>query len=427
MKPKILTRYYYNSTIYTSIKSGSDLIIDERDISGVGERHQADLLLEYQGIILDSKTDQILHNPQRAEQFRTYIKNSNGFIICILKKFAGSWGNNSTYAFIDTVIEETIGLKYNDFKTLVSGSSGHATTNAANTVFDEYLKTSGGHWFTSVNKSHSDKIISLMDNVEFESIAFMPKDYSNRIFFIPWIQSAEEFFWNAVFELARELSGFTEDSPQWVEKYQIPTMKEKNVAIAELQKNIDDAEKEKKSIVGEKNKLIDIRDTLLFRDGIKLQNTVKNILNELGISAKDGKMGREDIIFELGDKSFVSEVKGLKKSAAERHLNQLNSKKGQYEFEFKRKTKGVLIVNAWRELPIENRGGNDHPIFPDQINEVTKMWEFALLTTQQLFVAYCKDLEGKFDKENFINDLFKTVGVFNGLDDIDEYKLKEEN
>lgn len=427
MKPKILARYYNNSEIFQGIKREKDLIIDERDISGVGDLQFADLLNEYQGIILDTKNDGIPHSDQRKAQFIKYIQNSNGFIICILRKFKGAWGLNSSYAFIDTVMEETLGVTYSSFKSNLSGSSGEVTSFSNNTVFNNYLGTPGVEWFISLNKESAENAVPLMENVESDAIAFMPKNYSNRIFFIPWIAKGEEFFWKAVLELARELSGYTEDSPLWVEKYQIPTLKEKNVAIDKLQNNIDKAEKEKKTILEEKNKLIDIRDTLLFRDGIKLQNTVKNILNELGIPAQDGKMGREDIIFELGDKSFVSEVKGLKKSAAEKHLNQLNSKKGQYEFELKRKTKGVLIVNAWRELPIENRDSNDHPIFPDQINSVTMMWEFALLTTQQLFVAYCNDLEGKFDKENFINELFKTVGVFSGLDDIDEYKLKGEN
>jgi len=409
------------------MKERKDLVIDQRNISGVGDRQFADLLSEYQGIILDTKNDGIPHNEQRKAQFIKYIQNSNGFIICILRKFKGAWGLNSSYAFIDTVMEETLGVTYSSFESNLSGSSGEVTSFSNNTVFNDYLRTPGVEWFISLNKESTENAVPLMENVESDIIAFMPKKYSNRIFFIPWIANAEEFFWKAVLELARELSGYTEDSPQWVEKYQIPTMKEKNVSIANLQKNIEEAEKKKKSIVEEYNKLVDIRDTLLFRDGIKLQNTVKNILNELGIPAKDGKMGREDIIFELGDKSFVSEVKGLKKSAAERHLNQLHSKKGQYEFELKRKTKGVLIVNAWREFPIEERGGNDHQVFPDQINKVTEMWEFALLTTQQLFVAYCNNLEGNFDKENFINDLFKTVGVYSGLDEIDEYKLKREN
>jgi len=427
MKPKILTRIYKSSTFFEEIKSREDLVIDQRDISGVGDRNFADLLSEYQGIILDTPDNAISHNSQRKAQFINYINNSNGFIICILRKFKGAWAHNSSYAFVDTIMEETLGVAYSSFKSNESGSSGEVTNFSNNTVFNDYLRTPGVEWFISLNKESTENALPLMNNVESDAIAFMSKKYSNRIFFLPWIADAEEFFWKAVLELAKELSGYTENSPQWVEKYQIPTMKEKNVAIANLQKNIDEAEKKKKSIVEENNKLIDIRDTLLFRDGIKLQNTVKNILNDLGIPAKDGKMGREDIIFELGDKPFVSEVKGLKKSAAERHLNQLHSKKGQYEFELKKKTKGVLIVNAWREFPIEERGGNDHQIFPDQINKVTEMWEFALLTTQQLFVAYCNNLEGKFDKENFINDLFKTVGVFSGLDDIDEYKLKGEN
>ena len=46
----------------------------------------------------------------------------------------------------------------------------------------------------------------------------------------------------------------------------------------------------------------------------------------------------------------------------------------------------------------------------------------ALITTQQLFVMYCKHLEGKFDVNDFIEKLNKTNGVFVGYEDISAYK-----
>ena len=48
------------------------------------------------------------------------------------------------------------------------------------------------------------------------------------------------------------------------------------------------------------------------------------------------------------------------------------------------------------------------------------------MTTQQLFVAYCDNLEGKFDLEEFIQKIESTNGILEGYDDIEKYKVKME-
>lgn len=138
---------------------------------------------------------------------------------------------------------------------------------------------------------------------------------------------------------------------------------------------------------------------------------MKDVLIELGLDAQDGKDVREDIILVHNGSHFVFEVKGLTKSAGEKDINQLQAKKMQYEQENKVKAKGVLIVNAWRELPLEDRNTPDHPIFPNQMMVMTNIWEFCLMTTQQLFVLYCMKLEKVFKLNEFLLKLNRNWNI----------------
>lgn len=250
----------------------------------------------------------------------------------------------------------------------------------------------------------------------------MLKGFENRTFFLPWLPHADDIFWDGIIEIVYGLWNSAEPVDGWVQSYFVPTLKDKLAEIENCQKKIDRVESEKKTLVEYKEKLENIRDTLLFRDGIILQRTVREVLGFLGIDAKDGPHGREDITFVHGQHHFVIEVKGSTKSANEGNITQLNGKKVLYEEEIKTKSKGILIANAWRTLSLEQRGTPDHPIFPDQMMALTRTWDFALVTTQQVFVAYCKKLENQFDLEEFVQQLHSTIGVFQGFDDIQKYK-----
>lgn len=166
-----------------------------------------------------------------------------------------------------------------------------------------------------------------------------------------------------------------------------------------------------------------IKNVLFCGSGLLLQNTVKEALISLGIDAKDGKSNREDITFIFENKHFVIEVKGLSKSVGEKDVSQLVSKKVQYEEEHLVEAKGILIANAWKDMPIEERNTIETIIFPDQMKKLTELRKVALLTTQQLFVAYCKNLEVNFDVNKFISNIENTVWIFKDLNEIDNYKL----
>ena len=94
----------------------------------------------------------------------------------------------------------------------------------------------------------------------------------------------------------------------------------------------------------------------------------------------------------------------------------------EYKNENEVEPKGILLINPWRKLPIEERNTNDKPNFPNEIMTLVNISNITLITTQQLFVAYCDNLEGKFNLDEFIQKIDSTNGVLEGYEDIERFK-----
>ncbi len=402
---------------------------DNRSILSVGGNKDADLLLEYDGIIIDTDfflNNQIFETNTRIEQIKHFIKRSNSIMIFLIGKYQKSNNGWTNYIYIRQIINEIFNKNIDIlFDTVSSGSKAYGTKFTNISPFREYLKTKSTNWSISFLGQYSEHVLPLLNAENGNLIAFTPKQFLNKIFFLPWIPQKEEIFFSELIELVRNSSLEYETVPDWTRKYFVPSLKEKIDKINEIEVRIDECNKEKEKIVTGKDEIEKIRDTLLFRDGMVLQNVVKDVLNYLGLNSNDGTQGREDIIFIYNKNHFVIEVKGSKKSASYDNIKQLHSHMVQYEEDEQEKSKGILIINAWRELPIENRNTPDTLIFPTQIDKSVKIWGIALLTTQQLFVAYCQKLENKFNTEEFVKKLFNTVGAFDGLNNISDYKEKE--
>lgn len=153
-----------------------------------------------------------------------------------------------------------------------------------------------------------------------------------------------------------------------------------------------------------------------------MKDVCKDVLNEVGIKAKDGKKAREDLVFIRNNEHFLIEVKGCEKSANKSHVKQVESHKKEYTDENEIVVKGILLINAWRRLPLEERNTADRPIFPNEIMKLVNLYKICLMTTQQLFVIYCKQLEGNFDLNTFIEKLKNSNGRFEGFNNINSYK-----
>ena len=303
-----------------------------------------------------------------------------------------------------------------------SGSKFIVTTEGKRNILHKYLSTQQKNWKISFKNIGYDFIEPLAINTDKDIVAFSIKGKSVNVF-VPWMPNGKKAFWETISSFLLEQYKDFKSVKEWVLKYKIPKLTQLEKSIYEKQKSIDDLLKEKQQLESEKEKYDRIRNVLLFFDGDILHDVCREVLNELGIDVEDGKIGREDLVYIHDEIHFVIEVKGAEKSTNKKHIKQLGSHITEYKNEYEVEPKGVLLINPWRKLPLENRNTNDKPNFPHEIMKLVELSKFTLLTTQQLFVAYCEKLDDTFKKEEFLNKVSSTVGIMEGYNDIEKYKI----
>ncbi|MFZ3229901.1 MAG: hypothetical protein WA160_06840 [Pseudobdellovibrio sp.] len=200
-----------------------------------------------------------------------------------------------------------------------------------------------------------------------------------------------------------------EVAPKWLSKFSLPGELELitkittlNNEISTIQKKIDSYSTTLENF--ESNK------ALLFASGEQLENSVFSALLEMGFSVAKGPQGRDDLIVKIKDQVAVIEIKGVKTSAAEKHSAQLEKWVSNYFIENDLKPKGILIVNAFREIEI-NKRTND---FPKQMLDFAVKRDHCLLTTRQLLKMLIEFRTKATQVDKIASDIFNTVGILEG-------------
>lgn len=398
--------------------------VDTRTIASVGLENSADTLTEYDAVIL-SFENPIGYLHERARQIFNYLKQENKLFVFIINRYKEQNGFPNTL-IIGNILEQ-IGIAPQDFINVhPSGSQFKVIEQCKDNIFFEYLKVGNGKWKMSFKNLDGNQVIPLAINTDGDIISFELKSdkiLSSNIF-MPWLEGREEIFWNIIKEHLISQHTCYSEVADWVNMYKFPQ-------LVEIEKEIDDREIQIKKIVDEKKQFEiqkqsyeRIRNTLLYLDGDLLHKVCKEVLQFLGIEAENGKQGREDLVFILSGDHYLVEVKGCENSASKKHIGQLRNHKVEYENENSVKTKCILLINAWRKFSLEERNTPDRLIFPnDVMNLVDSLSDVILMTTQQLFFAYCKKLSGEFDFVHFTKLLKDSVGLFPGYDNFSNYKV----
>lgn len=225
-------------------------------------------------------------------------------------------------------------------------------------------------------------------------------------------KKAEDKFILSIIDLVNNLNSSNTqefDFPKWLNKYSILDEKEH---IKKLKTTEDKFLKLQKQIESQKNKLQSIQKykLLLSSHSEMLENLVEKIFKDLGFEIiKNEKSNRVDFTLKYKNKNFVVEVKGKTKSAAEKDARQLQVWVAEHSFETEQEPKGLLIVNTFRDIPINKRKESS---FPFSEGTVVQKNEFCLMTTLQLLCLYidCKNNPTKIDK--IVNKIFKYTGEF---------------
>ena len=235
-----------------------------------------------------------------------------------------------------------------------------------------------------------------------------PDAYGGRLFLLPIIDPYDTK--PLIESLLHKIGLYTETPPPaWTNSIEIPgeaSLKE-DVETRKQQLDIFVSEiKEKENSLSELQKY----KQLLYETGENLQELVKKVFEQLGAGIEPSPVSDEFIISISGRKVLV-EVKGNTKSITKGDLGQLITDLGEYLKVAGEDIDGILIGNAWRLEPLEVRDTHDKPIFSQAVIQIAMNRNIGLLSTTELFRAYCKVLEDQTRKADILNGIIGGNGI----------------
>ncbi|GAG83714.1 unnamed protein product, partial [marine sediment metagenome] len=152
----------------------------------------------------------------------------------------------------------------------------------------------------------------------------------------------------------------SDDIPDWVDKYILTGEKNEISTLNKLTARLNETklaiEKSEKSLKG-----FNFLKGLFASEGNTLENIVEYVFKEIGFDVERPDDNRDDLIVQIDKKVAVVEIKGLTKSAAEKHAAQLQKWVSNYHAEHDYNPKGILVANTYRNKMLEDRNLEDFP------------------------------------------------------------------
>lgn len=296
----------------------------------------------------------------------------------------------------------------------VTDESGTKLDIIAQTIFSDFFKKYVNLFhYTSYISSPPKSLISTITTPYSKKII---AGYNNEIVFIPRIKNAledETVFLSDLYSVLQQINKVEEITyPEWTEKYFLPSEKkivqdivDINARIAENNLMLETTRKMQDELLSNK--------VLLIGTGKALENKVEEIFKGIGFNLIPVVEGRDDLIVEYKGKVAVVEIKGVAGSAAEKHAAQLEKWVASYMEEKGSQPKGILLVNAFKDKELSERG----EVFPNQMLKYSTTREHCLMSTTQLLGLYYEVVSHPEKKEELIQSLFDTVGVYKGFTD----------
>lgn len=248
-------------------------------------------------------------------------------------------------------------------------------------------------------------------------VSFMPDE---QILFIPRITAEQnenytDFFKDIInnFFIA-EIE--KETLPDWAFEYcnneEIELIDEYNSLIIEQDKIANSIDLVTAKIVQQ-----DELKVLFTSTGNELENIVEYVFTNMGFESLPRESNRHDLILKYQEKIIVVEVKGVSKSATETHASQLEKWVNEYYTANEVHSKGILVVNAFKDSPIDKR---TEPVFTHQMQKYCTNREHCLISGLQLYGLYLAYLESD-EKEKLIDELLNTIGVYGKFIDYKDF------
>jgi hypothetical protein len=229
-----------------------------------------------------------------------------------------------------------------------------------------------------------------------------------------WIPEAEQFQAD-LFAAVEQLNGSAFASrPSWADDY---ATKEQAALRADSVKAEEELESARVRLADahRQKELSELRNQLFLGTGRALELEVRKVFELLGCEVTEPVPGRDDWKVSFPEEGrAVCEVKGVAKSGAEKHAAQLEKWVSSDYAETGEQPKGILVVNAWRDVPPADRTEAN---FPDQMLNYSISRGHCLISGLQLFVIL-NDVEANPDRaDHWRKAIISTNGVITGCDD----------
>ena len=306
------------------------------------------------------------------------------------------------------------------------------------------LESMRGSSFELTNPEYKDFFLSIKNSAEYHSVisgenvipflkikgtdevvgAFVPH-YNGKIVFLPSFN--QEYYaygtdgdelrqnvFNSIYALDVSLTRKeVVEYPEWIDNYNILTETDDIERLNDLEN--EKAELQKR-IEKQKNRLDILKKYkgLFTSTGHQLENIVKDVLAEIGFELLPSDSRRSDVIAQYENQDIVIEVKGIKKSATEEYVRQLEAWNSDFWTETKKVAKCILVVNGFLDKKLEER---KEPVFPDAMLKYCIGHEQCLITTTQLLCLFIEITDNPDCKDERVKELLNTVGVYNRYTD----------
>lgn len=307
------------------------------------------------------------------------------------------------------------GMEEKKFKTKEVTGNNITTNDSYNIFFKEFYPT-----YEVVYTKYEGKAIAAVSKTN-EPVAICVPIEKGNIVILPKIEMIyvdgedDEY---RFFRLLSSLEGIDKElkdqkadaiemnSPEWVKEYYIGNEKNELEVLEDLSKQAEEIYERIEQQEAKLNEYERLK-MLLFESGKNLEAMVEKVFAGFGYEILASVANRDDLIIKYNDQIAVIEVKGVNGSSGEKQAAQLEKWVSEYMIDHGIVPKGILIVNAFRDKPLEERTEKN---FPDQMLKFSKGREHSLLTTTQLLELHLCFTNGKITLDQVHDILFKTIG-----------------
>lgn len=369
------------------------------------------------GISKNDFIDFIEKVEKRKEELRKYFKAGRNLLLFesdrSLKKFKvadGKTMNDSVFDFLSI-----FGLNEKKFQT--KEVVGHNITSHPpyDIFFREFYTT-----YEVVYAKYEGQVIAQVANTG-EPVALCIPVEKGNIVILPKLElryedgDDDEYRFQRLFTALQRLNSELKDQqamktdvtlPDWVKNYHIGN---ENKDVLVFEGLLREADELRQRIEDQQAKLdgYDQLKMLLFESGKNLEEMVERIFKSFGYELLQTVANRDDLIIKYKEQIGVIEIKGVNGSSGEKQAAQLEKWVSEYAIDHGVVPKGILIVNAFRDKPLEERIESS---FPQQMLKYAKGREQCLLTTTQLLDIYLYFIEAKLTFDQVHEILFDTTG-----------------